>query len=133
MGRYAATTRGIEVTVEPAYLETHSNPDAGKWVWSYQVQIHNGGTGAVQLLRRRWRIIDASGRTILVEGDGVVGEQPVLEPGQTFEYTSGTPLETSSGIMSGTYHMVVLASGDTFEAEVPAFSLDSPGPARRVH
>ena len=133
MPRYAATTRNIEVTVEPVYLEDESLPEQNRWIWAYQVQIHNQGRTTVQLLRRTWRITDAAGRTMMVQGDGVVGEQPVLEPGQSFEYTSGTPLDTPSGFMSGTYHMVATASGEAFDAEVPAFSLDSPDHPRRLH
>jgi ApaG protein len=87
----------------------------------------------VQLLRRTWQITDARGRTQQVHGAGVVGEQPLLEPGESFEYTSGTPLDTPSGFMMGAYHMVVPSSGETFDVAIPAFSLDSPHQAGRVH
>ncbi len=131
--RYSATTRGVAVSVQAAFLPEHSDPGAGTWVWAYQVRIENRGPQEVQLLRRTWRITDARGRTEVVEGPGVVGEQPRLAPGEAFEYTSGTPLGTASGFMSGTYHMVVCATGEAFDAEVPTFSLDSPSEARSLH
>lgn len=131
--RYSATTRGVVVSVQPAYLPEHSDPDAGAWVWSYKVRIENGGPEDVQLLRRTWRITDARGHTQVVEGAGVVGEQPRLAPGEAFEYASGTPLGTASGFMAGTYHMVFVATGEAFDADVPTFSLDSPSEARSVH
>ena len=130
---YTATTRGIEVGVETFYLEEQSDPGAGTWVWAYRVRIANGGTQTVQLLRRTWRITDARGKLSLVEGPGVVGETPVLRPDEAFEYTSGTPLPTPSGFMEGSYHMKVLDTGETFDAAVPAFSLDSPHAARKLH
>lgn len=130
---YRAVTNGIEVTVRTFYLEDQSDPDQGQWVWAYQVQINNLGKETVQLLRRTWRITDAHGRIQVVQGDGVVGEQPILEPGESFEYTSGTPLETSSGIMVGVYHMVAVASETAFDVTIPAFSLDSPGETSRLH
>ncbi len=114
------------------YLEDQSEPENGTWVWAYQVRIENHGKVTVQLLRRTWRITDARGRVQVVQGDGVVGEQPVLEPGEAFEYTSGTPLEMPSGFMVGIYHMVETLSGEAFDAEIPAFSLDSPHQGR-VH
>ncbi len=133
MGHYTARTRGVEVTVRAVFLEDQSDPDEGNWVWAYQVRIANFGPETVQLMRRTWRITDARGRMQVVQGDGVVGEQPVLEPGESFEYTSGTPLETPSGIMAGAYHMVATISGEAFDAEIPAFSLDSPHQTRQLH
>jgi ApaG protein len=140
---YAQLTRGINVRVASFYLEDQSEPEAGRYVWAYRVTIENRGDTTVQLLRRTWRITDARGRTFLVEGDGVVGEQPVLEPGEAFEYTSGTPLETPSGFMVGKYHMVVhgagpavalaAPTGEPFDVAIPAFSLDSPHDSGRVH
>jgi ApaG protein len=97
------------------------------------VKIENQGGETVQLLRRTWRITDGRGRTQEVRGDGVVGKQPVLGPGKAFEYTSGTPLDTSSGIMHGIYHMVVPDTGEAFDVGIPAFSLDSPHQEIRVH
>lgn len=125
-GVYSATTRGIRVSVRPVFLEDQSEPDQGRYVWAYRVQIENAGRETVQLLRRTWRITDAHGRTLRVHGDGVIGEQPTLEPGEAFEYTSGTPLETPSGFMEGEYHMVVPLSGEAFDIAIPAFSLDGP-------
>ncbi len=130
---YSATTRGVVVSVQTAYLVEQSDPDAGTWVWAYQVRIENQGPDRVQLLRRTWRITDARGQMQTVEGPGVVGKQPKLAPGEAFEYTSGTPLNTASGFMFGVYHMVISSTGETFDAEVPSFSLDSPSQARSLH
>ncbi|HVA35751.1 MAG TPA: Co2+/Mg2+ efflux protein ApaG [Stellaceae bacterium] len=122
---YSTTTRSIRVTVEPHYLEDQSSPADGHFVWAYRVRIENQGGETVQLRRRRWQITDGMGRIQEVRGPGVVGEQPVLAPGQAFEYTSGTPLSTPSGIMVGTYQMET-GSGEHFDVDIPAFSLDSP-------
>ena len=130
---YSRTTRDIRVSVRSFYLEDQSEPDEGKYVWAYQVKIENRGREPVQVLRRTWRITDALGRTQSVQGPGVVGQQPLLEPGEAFEYTSGTPLETPSGFMVGAYHVVAPASGETFDVAIPAFSLDSPHQPGRVH
>ena len=130
---FSASTRGIEVTVRTVFLEDQSEPERNNWVWAYQVRIENHGSETVQLRRRTWRITDARGRVQVVQGDGVIGQQPVLEPGEGFEYTSGTPLETPSGIMEGVYHMVATLSGEAFDAEIPAFSLDCPMTVRQVH
>ena len=132
--QFSATTRGIRVTVRAFYLPDQSEPDQGQFVWAYRVEIANTGPETVQLLRRTWRITDGLGRTQTVHGAGVIGEQPVLEPGGRFEYTSGTPLPTASGFMQGAYHMVVTGSGEAFDVDIPAFSLDSPHQASgRVH
>jgi ApaG protein len=122
---YSKTTQGITVTVTPGYLEEQSEPTKGRYVWAYHVRIANAGHETVQLVSRHWRITDAQGRCHEVRGPGVVGEQPVLDPGQSFEYTSGTPLPTPSGFMVGTYQME-RAGGGTFQVDIPAFSLDSP-------
>ncbi|WP_426955951.1 Co2+/Mg2+ efflux protein ApaG [Muricoccus radiodurans] len=125
-GAFTAVTRNVRVTVRAFYLEDQSRPDEGRHVWAYRVEIRNEGRETVQLLKRSWQITDGMGRTQRVHGDGVVGEQPVLEPGEAFEYTSGTPLATPSGFMRGFYHMIVSGSGEAFDVEIPAFSLDSP-------
>ncbi len=130
---YTATTRGVRIRVRTLYLEDESEPEDNSWVWAYEVRIENHGTEAVQLLRRTWRITDARGRVQVVHGDGVIGQQPRLEPGEAFEYTSGTPLGTPSGFMGGAYHMVVTASGEAFDAAIPSFSLDSPDVRPQVH
>ncbi|MDA8248333.1 MAG: Co2+/Mg2+ efflux protein ApaG [Rhodospirillales bacterium] len=130
---YTATTRSIRVTVRSFYLADQSRPDEGTYVWAYRIRIENFSRETVQLLRRTWLITDARGRTQRVQGAGVVGQQPVLEPGEAFEYTSGTPLETPSGFMAGTYHMVTTDSGEAFDVTIPAFSLDSPDADTRVH
>ena len=129
---YSATTHSIVITVEPHYLDEESEPGDHRYVWSYKVKIENQGEQTVQLKRRYWRIIDASGRTQEVRGDGVVGEQPVLAPGESFEYTSGTPLTTSSGIMAGRYYMET-TDGRGLEVDIPAFSLDSPDERPVIH
>ena len=129
---YSAETRSIQVSVEPVYLEDQSSPSEGHYVWAYSVRIENHGSETVQLRSRYWRITDALGRVQEVRGAGVVGKQPVLDPGESFSYTSGCPLTTPDGTMAGTYTMVT-ASGETFHAEIPAFSLDSPHLKRVVH
>src|SRR4051794_20430625 len=129
---YSETTRSITVTVNPIYLEDQSSPTENHYVWAYQVKIENKGGETVQLRRRHWRITDALGRVQEVRGAGVVGEQPVLEPGSSFEYTSGTPLPTPSGIMVGSYEMET-RDGGSFEVAIPAFSLDSPHQAVRLN
>ena len=129
---YYAVTREIRVDVEPIYLEEQSEPDDGQFVWAYRVQIENEGPETVQLLTRYWHITDGLGRIQEVRGAGVVGEQPVLNPGESYEYTSGTPLPTPSGIMKGTYQMKTTA-GEKFDIEIPAFSLDSPHESRQVN
>ncbi|MBU6499481.1 MAG: Co2+/Mg2+ efflux protein ApaG [Rhodospirillales bacterium] len=130
---YNATTRDIRISVRSFYLEDQSKPEEGNFVWAYRIRIENRGRETVQLRARTWQITDARGRTQRVHGDGVVGQQPVLDPGEVFEYTSGTPLDTPSGFMRGAYHMVVPESGETFDVVIPAFSLDSPHHHGRVH
>ncbi|MEA2864366.1 MAG: ApaG protein [Bradyrhizobium sp.] len=127
---YRAVTRQIEVTVEPKFLPERSFADKQQYFWSYTIVITNTGEETVQLQTRHWIITDASGRKQDVRGEGVVGEQPVLAPGERFEYTSGVPLPTASGFMTGRYQMVS-ESGERFEIDVPTFSLDSPD-AKRV-
>jgi ApaG protein len=129
---YQQVTRGIAVTVQPTYLEDQSSPSDNHYVWAYRVRIENKGSETVQLRTRHWQITDAQGRMLEVKGPGVVGEQPVLQPGQSFEYTSGTPLKTPSGIMVGTYQMQT-TGGDAFDVRIPAFSLDSPHDVVRRH
>lgn len=123
--KYSAVTRQISVTVCPTYLDEQSAPEDSHFVWAYHVVIENKGAETVHLLRRHWRITDARGELHEVRGAGVIGEQPTLEPGDAYEYTSGTPLTTPSGIMSGSYQMEN-ERGESFDIEIPAFSLDSP-------
>ncbi|MDX1710716.1 MAG: Co2+/Mg2+ efflux protein ApaG [Rhodovibrionaceae bacterium] len=122
---YSATTHSVTVTVKPIYLEEQSQPADNHYVWAYRVNIRNDGAETLQLLNRYWQITDAEGRVQEVRGAGVVGEQPTLAPGESYEYTSGTPLSTPSGIMRGSYEMETKA-GDRLEVTIPAFSLDSP-------
>lgn len=129
---YAETTRSVLITVETEYLPEHSEPERGRYFWAYHITIENRGGETVQLLNRYWRIVDGAGHVDEVSGAGVVGEQPALEPGQAFKYTSGAPLAVPGGFMSGHYEMVT-QSGERFNAIVPAFSLDLPHQAQRVH
>jgi ApaG protein len=131
-GSYTETTRGITITVQPFYLEDQSVPEARHFVWAYHVRIENQGSETVQLVTRHWLITDSAGKVQEVRGEGVVGKQPKLRPGESFEYASGTPLATPSGIMVGTYQMVG-EDGEQFDARIPAFSLDSPHSAQAVH
>jgi ApaG protein len=122
---YTASTRGIAVSVEPAYSDARSSPDISQYFWTYRVTIENQGRETVQLLSRHWMISNARGELTEVKGPGVVGEQPVLEPGESFQYTSGAPLDTPSGMMGGAYQMET-GSGERFDIEIPTFSLDRP-------
>ena len=121
---YQKETRAIEITVKPFYLEEQSEPDDSHFVFAYHIRIQNNGGDVVQLLNRYWQITDGLGRIQEVRGPGVVGEQPVLRPGEVFEYTSGCPLNTATGIMVGTYEMETL-DGERFDVDIPAFSLDA--------
>lgn len=129
---YTTTTRAIRVSVEPFYHDEQSKPAENRWVFGYRVTIANEGGETVQLLRRHWRIIDAHGVIREVRGDGVVGEQPRLAPGEQFQYTSGAPLPTPNGIMVGSYGMVD-EQGRSFEVGIPAFSLDAPGARKALN
>ncbi len=129
---YKATTRAILVTVQPQYPPDQSEPAKSQFVWSYTVRIENHGDVAVQLRSRHWKITDGLGRLQEVRGPGVVGKTPLLRPGERFEYTSGTPLSTPSGIMAGTYQMVDEA-GVKFDVDIPTFSLDTPTAQRSLN
>ncbi|SDQ83509.1 Co2+/Mg2+ efflux protein ApaG [Pseudovibrio sp. Tun.PSC04-5.I4] len=129
---YRAVTRDIQITVEPYYLADESTPEDDQFFWAYTVSIENQGEKAVQLRSRHWHIIDANGHSQEVNGAGVVGEEPVIEPGNSFQYTSGCPLNTSSGIMTGNYRMQT-QEGEFFAAKIPAFSLDLPDMIKTVH
>jgi ApaG protein len=122
---YIAVTRGIEVSVLPTYLEAKSSPGNSQYFWAYRVIIENQGRETVQLLSRHWMITNARGELTEVKGPGVVGEQPILKPGESYEYTSGAPLNTTSGMMGGAYQMKS-ESGERFDIEIPTFSLDGP-------
>lgn len=129
---HAETTRGITVRVSVSFLAEQSEPAKGRWFWAYHIRIENDGPMAVQLLHRHWQISDGRGHRHEVRGEGVVGEQPRLEPGEAFQYTSGTPLPTPTGIMAGSYQMVNEA-GEQFDVAIPAFSLDAPGVRGRMN
>jgi ApaG protein len=128
---YKAVTRDIAVTVSPRFLPEESSVEKG-YFWAYTIEISNRGRTTVQLKTRHWRITDAFGRLKEVRGPGVVGKEPVLEPGDSFAYTSGVPLPTPSGFMVGTYSMVT-PEGERFDIAIPAFSLDSPDAKRTMN
>ena len=127
-----STTRDISVTVETSYLEKQSDPDEQYFVWAYRITIANHSNQTVQLLSRHWKISDGQGRVQEVRGEGVIGEQPILEPGANYTYSSGTPLQTPSGFMHGSYQMQS-DDGERFDIDIPAFSLDSPHDSPQLH
>ena len=127
---YEAVTHQVKVTVEPTFDPERSDPDERRYFWRYAIEIVNLGDNPVTLMERHWRITDANGRQQEVRGPGVVGEQPTIEPGKSFKYTSGCPLTTPSGLMVGEDRMVD-PHGRSFEVSIPAFSLDDPD-VRRV-
>ena len=129
---YSAVTNGIKILVEPQYDEERSNPLGGQYFWLYTIEIRNESKTTVELKSRYWRITDGQGKIQEVRGKGVVGEQPVIHPGQAFRYTSGVPLTTPSGFMEGSYQMVS-EGGAKLEVTVPTFSLDSPHGRRSVN
>jgi ApaG protein len=129
---YRTMTREIEVIVSPRFLPERSSPENNYFFWAYTIEIANRGSETVQLKTRHWRITDALGRLQEVRGAGVVGEEPALAPGESFEYTSGVPLPTPSGFMVGTYGMVT-TRGERFDIEIPAFSLDSTDTQRTIN
>jgi ApaG protein len=122
---YTAITRGIAVTVEPAYLEANSSPGNSQYLWAYRVTIENQGRETVQLRSRHWMITNARGELTEVKGAGVIGQQPFLKPGESYTYTSGAHLNTPSGMMGGSYQMEN-DRGERFDIEIPTFSLDCP-------
>ncbi len=129
---YQALTRGILVRVTPSFLAEDSDPEAGRYLWAYTVEIENHGQETVQLISRHWIITDAMNRVEEVVGEGVVGEQPTLGRMEAFRYSSGCPLQTPSGTMRGSYRMMSEA-GDPFDVEIPEFSLHLPGAAKKAH
>ena len=130
--QYRAVTRGIAVSVEPVYLEANSSPSSSQYFWAYHVTIENQGLETVQLLSRHWMITNARGELNEVKGPGVIGEQPILKPGESHQYTSGAPLNTSRGMMGGSYQMES-ESGERLDIELPTFSLDSPNQGAMVN
>ncbi len=122
---YAETTHDVTVRVAVSFLAEQSEPDMGKWFWAYHIRIENGRKGPVQLLTRRWTIADGRGALFRREGVGVVGEEPVIQPGAAFDYVSGCPLSTPTGWMEGSY-MMIDASGESIEVRIPRFSLIAP-------
>lgn len=122
---YVAETRGFTVRVSVNYLAEQSQPLGGRWFWAYHIRIENSGHMAAQLLTRRWEITDGRGALQIVEGEGVIGEQPIIEPGGAYDYVSGCPLTTSSGTMIGSYRMLG-EDGAMFDIDVPRFELGAP-------
>lgn len=129
---YSKTTNGVTVTVTPYFLDDQSSPQENHFVWAYQVNITNSGSSSIKLNHRNWIIIDANGKVINVQGEGVVGEFPTIKPGESFEYTSGTPLKTDNGIMQG-FYLVSQDNGKKLKIEIPTFSLDSPYNKKNLH
>lgn len=130
---YETETDGVAIRVTPTFMPQESDVEAGRWFWAYTIEIENRSARLVQLLTRYWRISSASGLTQEVEGDGVVGKQPVIRPGEIHRYTSGVPLDAPSGMMGGHYGMVETSSGRHFNATVPTFALDSPMSTQRAN
>ena len=130
--RYEAVTRAIHVLVAPRFLEDQSDPDNSQFVWAYDIEIRNEGVTTVQLKERTWSITDGNGEIEEVHGPGVVGEQPILQPGDAFQYSSGCPLRTPSGFMVGRYTMQA-ENGETFEIDIPAFALDLPNAVKTMN
>ncbi|PZO90576.1 MAG: Co2+/Mg2+ efflux protein ApaG [Sphingomonas sanxanigenens] len=122
---YAATTREVTVRVSVSFLPEQSEPDRGRWFWAYHIRVENEGAMAVQLLSRHWTITDGRGARHEVEGEGVVGEQPMIAPGQSYDYVSGCPLATPTGQMVGSYHMI-REDGSVFDVAIPRFALVAP-------
>lgn len=123
-------TAGLHVRVEPEFLAEESEPEENRYIWAYTIEIENRSGEAVQLISRFWKITDENGVTQEVRGHGVVGQQPVIAPGQSFRYTSAAPLTAPSGVMLGAYSMVRLEDGQPFDVIVPAFALESPHETR---
>ena len=119
---HSATTGAVTVRVSASFLPEQSEPANGRWFWAYHVRVENDGEMPVQLLARHWIITDGNGFRHEVEGEGVVGEQPIIEPGGSFDYVSGCPLATPGGAMEGSYRML-RADGRSFDAEIPRFPL----------
>ena len=129
---YQAITQDISVTVQPEYVAERSEPSKRQFFWAYEVEIENLGTQTIQLVRRHWIITDGRGQKHDVRGAGVVGEEPIIPPGDIYRYTSGCPLDTPDGFMVGSYTMVD-EDGNSFEVAIPAFSLDIPAPRRLLN
>ena len=129
---YSKITNGVKVTVTPYFLDDQSSPQEDHYVWAYQVNIKNSSSNTMKLNHRNWVIIDANGKVINVQGEGVVGEFPILKPGESFEYTSGTPLKTNNGIMQG-FYLMSQNNGEQLKIDIPAFSLDSPYSKKNFH
>ena len=129
---YSKTTSGVTVTVTPYFLDDQSSPHEDHYVWAYQVNIKNSSNSTVKLNHRNWIIIDANGKIINVQGEGVVGEFPILQPGESFEYTSGPPLKTNNGIMQG-FYLMSQDNGSQIKIDIPTFSLDSPYNKKNLH
>jgi len=129
---YSKTTNGVTVSVHPYFLDEQSSPNENHFVWAYKINIQNLSSDTIKLNYRNWIIIDGNGKILQVQGEGVVGEFPILKPGEIFEYTSGTPLNTTSGIMQG-FYSVVSNSGNILKIDIPTFSLDSPYNKKNIH
>lgn len=130
---YEQETSGLVVRVEPQFLADESKPEENRYVWAYTIEIENRSEDTVRLISRFWRITDENGHTQEVRGEGVVGKQPTLRPGERFRYTSAAPLGAPSGVMMGAYSMTRIGDGGSFDIAVPLFSLDSPHNTKMVN
>jgi ApaG protein len=130
---YEQETAGVIVRVEPQFLPEESEPDEGRYVWAYTIEIENRSPDSLQLISRFWKITDENGLTQEVRGPGVIGQQPVIEPGESFRYTSAAPLAAPSGVMLGAYSMQRVDNGEAFDIAVPAFALESPHQSRLLN
>jgi ApaG protein len=130
---YEQETAGVIVRVEPQFLPEESEPDEGRYVWAYTIEIENRSPDSLQLISRFWKITDENGLTQEVRGPGVIGQQPVIEPGESFRYTSAAPLAAPSGVMLGAYSMQRVDNGEAFDIAVPAFALESPHQSRMLN
>jgi ApaG protein len=130
---YEQETAGVIVRVEPQFLPEESEPDEGRYDWAYTIEIENRSPDSLQLISRFWKITDENGLTQEVRGPGVIGQQPVIEPGESFRYTSAAPLAAPSGVMLGAYSMQRVDNGEAFDIAVPAFALESPHQSRMLN
>jgi ApaG protein len=130
---YEQETAGVIERVEPQFLPEESEPDEGRYVWAYTIEIENRSPDSLQLISRFWKITDENGLTQEVRGPGVIGQQPVIEPGESFRYTSAAPLAAPSGVMLGAYSMQRVDNGEAFDIAVPAFALESPHQSRMLN
>ena len=130
---YSTITNDVQITVWPEFIDSKSNAAGDLFIWAYHIRVDNRRAESIQLTSRYWRIIDEKGAVQEVNGEGVVGEQPIIAPNGSYQYSSGVHLRYPSGIMTGKYHMKKIVSGEMFEVEIPTFSLDVPNLNNAIH